>query len=69
MDAEQQKLVDAAIAEEREKQRRALRDRMSKLGKSRSAKKMAAIRNNIKKGHEVLFGRPYGYRPPKKDKK
>jgi hypothetical protein len=39
-----------------------LREKMRALGKSRSAKKRAAVQNNIKAAHEAKYGRPYGYK-------
>lgn len=60
-ETERQRILD----EERERARQELRAKMSKLGKSRSPKKRAAVINNLKAAHEARFGRPYGYKKPK----
>lgn len=54
---EAHQIAEVAIREYKEREQRALRDRMSKLGRSRSPKKRKASLENIKKAQAARRGR------------
>ena len=53
------------LAADAEKRRKELSDRMRKMGKSRSAKKLKAVRNSIKKAQAARWQKQIGtVKPP-----